>query len=280
MRCAIVSDSTCDVPSEVVQQYGIGIAPAIIEVDGQTFLDGATLNRTQFYEDLPHFRTFPKTAAASPEAFAALYRNAGAPEVISIHLSQRLSAMYSSARIAAEMVRDAVRVHVFDSQTISMGTGWLVVEAAEMAAQGASADAILARLEQLRPRVRVYALLDTLKFTLQKSGRVSALTASIGEMLQIKPLIAVEDGEVRLLERVRLRSRGVEHLVALVKQHPRVRRLAVLYTGPRSDADLALLQAEWHAQVPTAAQWVQLVTPTIGAHLGPRGLGAALLLEA
>ncbi|MCS7089049.1 MAG: DegV family protein [Thermoflexales bacterium] len=278
MRCAIVSDSTCDVPLEVVQRYGIGIAPAIIEVDGQTFLDDVRFSREQFYIDLPSFRTFPKTAAASPETFAELYRKAGAPEVISIHLSQRLSGMYNSARLAAEMVGDAVHVHVFDSQSISMGTGWLVVEAAEMAARGASAAEILTRLTVLRSHTRVYALLDTLKY-LHKSGRVGALTAGLGEMLQIKPLIAVKDGEVHLLERVRLKSRGVERLVALVKQHLRVARLAVLYTGPRSDEDLAMLQAQWQAQVPIEMQWVQLVTPTIGAHLGPRGLGAALLLD-
>lgn len=276
MACAIVSDSTCDVPAALVQRYNIGIAPTVLQIDGQTYYDNVTLTREAFYTGLPTYRTFPKTAAAAPGTFAELYRAAGADEVVSIHLSRKLSGMWASAQVAAQEVADQTRVHVFDSETISMGTGWMVIAAAEMAAQGATAQDILAMLEELRPRTRVYALLSTLKY-LQKGGRVNRLVAGVGELLQIKPLLEVYGGEVHLVERVRLKQRGVTRLQELAFRAPRIERLCVLYTGQGMEADIAHLQACAAQHVPIEQQLVQQVTPGIGAHLGPGGLGFAIV---
>lgn len=276
MACAIVSDSTCDVPAALVQRYRIGIAPTVLQIEGQTHYDNVTLSREAFYAGLPTYRTFPKTAAASPATFAELYRAAGADEVVSIHLSRKLSGMWASAQVAAREVADQVRVHVFDSETISMGTGWMVIAAAEMAAHGASAREILAMLEDMRPRTRVYALLSTLKY-LQKGGRVNRLVAGVGELLQIKPLLAVYGGDVHLVERVRLKQRGIARLLELALSAPRIERLCVLYTGQGMEADVAYLQACAAQRVPIEHQLVQQVTPGIGAHLGPGGLGFAIV---
>ncbi|MCS6774603.1 MAG: DegV family protein [Anaerolineae bacterium] len=276
MACAIVSDSTCDLPAALAQRYRVGIAPTVLQIDGQTYYDNITLTREAFYAGLPTFRNFPKTAAASPEVFVELYRNAGAEEIVSIHLSRKLSAMWTSAQLAAQDVAPHVRVHVFDSETISMGTGWMVLVAAEMAAQGASAEDILAVLEDMRPRTRVYALLSTLKY-LHKGGRVNRVVAGVGELLQIKPLLEVYGGEVHLVERVRLKQRGVARLLELALRAPRIERLCVLYTGQGMEADIAHLQARAAAHVPIEQQLVQQVTPGIGAHLGPGGLGFAIV---
>ncbi len=279
MTVAIVSDSTCDVPRALVERYHIGIAPTLLEIDGRAYRDELDITREQFYADLPRCRTFPKTAAASPETFAALYRACNAQEVISIHLSADLSAMFQSACLAAQMVQEEIRVHVFDSRSISMGTGWHVIAAAELAASGATSAEILAHLQGMRPRTRVYALLDTLTF-LRRSGRVSTLTARIGEALQIKPLLEVRDGHVVQLERVRLRSRGLQRLIALARDLGHLERLCVLYTGAGMEATVRQMQEALSDRVPLAQQLVQQVTPGIGAHLGPGGIGLALVYAA
>ncbi len=276
MTVAVVSDSTCDVPRALVERYRIGVAPTLLQIEGNEYRDELDISRDQFYADLPRYRTFPKTAAASPETFIALYRATGAAEVISIHLSAALSAMFQSATLAAQAVQGEIAVHVFDSRSISMGTGWQVIAAAELASRGASSADILAHLQDMRGRTRVYALLDTLAF-LQRSGRVSALTARIGDVLQIKPLLEVKDGHVISLERVRLKSRGVQKLIALARSFARLERLCVLYTGAGMEETVQMVQESLSDLVPVEQQLVQQVTPGIGAHLGPGGIGVALV---
>ena len=266
----------CDVPGAIVARYRIGIAPTLLQIEGREYRDEVDISRDQFYADLPRYRVLPKTAAASPATFVELYRATGAQTVISIHLSAQLSAMHQSAQLAAQELGSEIAVHVFDSRNISMGTGWQVIAAAEMASRGASVADILAYLAEMRPRVRVYALLDTLTF-LRRSGRVSAITAGIGEALQIKPLLEVKDGRVIQLERARLKERGVQRLIEIARSFDRLERLCVLYTGAGMEATVQRVQEALRDRVPIESQLVQQVTPGIGAHLGPGGIGVALV---
>lgn len=272
----IVTDSTSDVPASFSQQHGIGVAPTVIDIDGTTFYDNVTLSRPDFYRDLPGYRNFPKTAAASPGTFADLYRAAGVSELISIHLSPKFSGMIRAAAIAAEDVKaEGITVHVVDARSLSLGVGWLVMQAAEMAAAGESAPAILKALDDLRTRIKLWVMFDTLK-NLRKGGRVSALTAGLGDLMQIKLMVDIYNDEFHQLDKVRTRSRGIERLIEVVRQAGPTDRLAVVYAG-NIPQDVALVQNRLADIVPLDRQLSIETTPGLGAHTGPFALGVSLV---
>ncbi|MDW8350610.1 MAG: DegV family protein [Anaerolineae bacterium] len=277
----VVTDSTCDVPADTVARLGITVLPMIVEVDGVTHRDGVTLTRQHFYDSLPSYATFPKTAAASPELFADAYRAAradGADAVVSVHIARTVSGVCNAAELAAsDVAGEGISVRVVDSGSMTMGLGWLVITAAEMAQQGASLDEIVAALEAMKQRIRILAMADTLKY-LRKSGRVSLLTAGIGELLQIKLLVELKQGTVTPLDRVRTRRRGVERLLEEVRKTPgRPRCFSIVYTGGEQTGDIELVRRELQPIAPIEPPDPVLVTPVIGAHFGPLGLGVVIV---
>lgn len=174
MSVRIVTDSTCDLPAETISRYGICVVPLYINVGEQGFLDGIDISREEFYEKLPKFPVHPTTAVPSPQKFRALYdslADESATEVLSIHISVSLSAVVNVAHTAAKET-SSIPVTVFDSQQLSLGTGFLVETAARMAAAGSSIAEILSALNAQITRSHVFAVLDTLEF-LKRSGRMN-----------------------------------------------------------------------------------------------------------
>ncbi len=277
----IITDSTADVPADLVARHGIGVIPAILEIEGRTFYDNVTLTRADFYRDLDGYKAFPKTAAASAGSFADLYRATAAGagqegcEIISIHLAPQFSGMIRAAQIAADDVRaEGIQVRVVDSGALSLGVGFQVLAAAELAHTGASVDEISAALERMRPNVHLLVMFDTLK-NLRKGGRVSALTAGIGDLLQLKLLVEVRDAAFHPLDKVRTRGRGLETLIARARGHGPAARLAVLHAGDVG-ADLMRVREALADLVPLADQLVIETGPALGAHTGTRAIGIAL----
>ncbi len=279
----IVTDSTADIPDALAQELGIAVAPALLEIDGNSYLDGVTLTREQFYRDLPTYRDFPKTAAVPIATFTDHYRaaqQAGADEIIGIFLSQKFSGTINAARIAAEAMGEepqnaGLRIHVVESGTVSMGVGWQCIIAAQMAQQGADAATILQHLDDLAKRTIIYLLFDTLKY-LRKGGRVSALTAGVGDLMQIKLLLEIRQGNLNQLDRVRLRARGLDRLVELAAAHGKTEHLSIAYTSSAHDKDLLALQ-ERVAPLCAKPLTVYRVSPVLGAHFGPNGLGVVMV---
>jgi DegV family protein with EDD domain len=277
----VITDSTSDVPEEVARRLGIIVLPMLVEVDGKTHRDGVDLTRQQFYDQLPSYAQFPKTAAASPEVFADAYRAAraaGAEGVVSIHIARTVSGVYNAAELAAnDAAKEGFTVRVVDSGSMTIGLGWQVIAAAEMAKNGASLDAITSTLEAMKPRIRILAMADTLKY-LHKGGRVSSLTAGIGELLKIRLIIELKQGKISQVDRVRSRSRGIQRLIAEAKKLAGIaERLAILYTVGSTDEDLAQLRQALQPLAPIEPAEPVLITPVIGAHFGPGGLGIAVL---
>ncbi|MCX7680649.1 MAG: DegV family protein, partial [Anaerolineae bacterium] len=230
-KVRIVTDSTSDVPSGVAEQLHITVVPAYVQIGNQSYRDApGGLSREDFYARLPTFPVPPTTAVPPAHEFAQVYRalSAEADEVITIVLATSLSGMYSVARLGAKEVPE-VKVHVVDSGQITMGLGWMVIAAAEAAARGESAAEILAMLEQMKPRVRVYAALDTLEY-LRRSGRVGWARARAAALLNIKPLIEVVEGKVRDAGRTRTRQRALDKLVELIRALGPLERLAIIHT--------------------------------------------------
>ena len=187
MTVRIVTDSTCDLPAEVVAQYGIYVVPLYINIGSKDYLDGVDISREEFYRKLPTYPVQPTTAVPSPQKFHAVYEalaDEGASEVLSIHISTALSAVVNVAQLAAKETTSTT-VTVFDSRQLSLGMGFQAETAAKLAQAGCSVAEILVSLNDQIKRTHVAAALDTLQF-LRRSGRMNSVISTIGELLQIK----------------------------------------------------------------------------------------------
>ena len=275
MPVRIVTDSTCDLPADTVSRYGIFVVPLYIHVGNQGFLDGIDITREEFYTKLPTFPVHPTTAVPSPQKFRAMYdalADEGATEVLSIHISVALSAVVDVARVAAQETT-SVPVTVFDSQQLSMGSGFLVEKAAEMAAAGCSMAEILAALNEQIQRSHVFAALDTLEF-LKRSGRMNAFTAQLGSLLQIKPILTMYDGKPGT-ERVRTRERAMKRVLEMLGEVGPIERIAIVHTHALDR--VAELRAQAAHLLPKDNILVADITPVIGVHIGPGAAGFAVV---
>ena len=269
----IVTDSTCDLPAGEISRLGIKVIPLYIHADGRDYLDGIDISRQEFYEKLPQFHNHPRTAVPSQQKFKAMYDSLGdegATEVISIHISETLSATVNVARAAAAETK-SIPVTVVDSRQLSMGIGFLVVKAAELAMAGKTTSEILPVLEDQIKRTQVWAALDTLHF-LQRSGRMNRVVETIGEILQLKPILRMNDG-VSGAERVRTHRKALDRLVDRLEAFAPFERLAILHSNAVEGA-LALKESVRHL-LPDSEVWLEVINPVLGAHLGPGVVGFA-----
>jgi DegV family protein with EDD domain len=275
MSIRIVTDSTCDLPAETISRYGISVVPLYINVGSKGYLDGIDISREDFYSRLPNFPTHPTTAVPSAQKFHAIYEalaEEGASHILSIHISAALSAVADVAQVAAREAT-SVMVTVLDSRQLSLGTGFLVETAAKLAAAGSSITEILAALEQQIKRSHVFAALDTLEF-LKRSGRMNRFVANMGTLLQIKPIMIMNNG-VPSSERVRTRDHATRRVIELLRNLGKLERVAIVHThAPERVAELL----ERAAVLLPAGDILQVdITPVIGAHIGPGAAGFAVV---
>jgi DegV family protein with EDD domain len=272
---AIVTDSTADIPEELIARYELHVVPNILVIDGQSVEDGKGISRREFYSSLPSMKAFPTTATASPGTYQQLYQRLfqeGFSQILSIHAASVLSGIFNAASLAAQTFGECL--HVIDSHYVTLGLGFQVIAAAE-AALHEPLDSILALIEDVRRRVRVIAMLDTLEYV-RRSGRVSWARAHLGDLLQIKPLIELRSGQVHRLGEERTRRKGIERLLKHLRDLGRLERLAILHTNAEEEAQrlVEILRPDLSAQ-PSCVN----VTPIIGAHVGPNGLGFAAVVR-
>lgn len=276
MPVKIVTDSTCDLPSFIIDTFNINVVPLFVNIEGKSYQDGVTLTREAFYRQLPTWKSFPQTAAPGPEHFRRVYQQLlddGAAGVLSIHISESLSLTVNSARKAAKEMDDP-RVVVMDSRQLSLGMGFLVQSAAELAAAGAPIPEIISNLQNKIRRTHVVAMIDTLEF-LQKSGRMNRFMAGVGGILKIKPILKMHDGQPSA-ERVRTRRRAFDRLAKSLAAAP-MERVALVHT--HAPAVAAELRAKISPLLPTGDIWSVDITPVLGAHLGPGAVGLAYISE-
>jgi DegV family protein with EDD domain len=268
----IATDSNCDLPHEIISQYGIPVVPLYVNVGTQSYLDGVQMSRQQFYEGLPSFPAHPTTSVPGIGSFSAAYRQLaaeGATEILSIHIASSLSAIVNVARLAAQETKD-VPVTVFDSGQLTLGTGLLVLAAAKAAAEGRSLAETLPQLEDQASRTHCFAALDTLEF-LRRSGRLTRFQYGMGSMLQVKPLLKMHAGEMEM-ERVRTSNGATGRLIELVTELGLLEELALVHThAPDKAQALRRKAADLFpaGRPPLSAE----VTPVIGAHIGPGAVG-------
>jgi DegV family protein with EDD domain len=272
----LVTDSTADLPDSLNRDVMLEVVPLVVSWDQATYRDKVDLSTEQFYARLSTSKSLPKTGAPSIAAFEDAYRKqlATFAQVVSIDLSAGFSTTVNVARQAAAAV-DPTRVSVVDAGTVTRCLGWIVEEAARLAASGASATEIIDAVERLRPRVRLFAILSTLEF-LQRGGRIGRAAALAGTLLNVKPILEVRDGEVRPVERVRTLNGAVRRLVELVVSAGPVERLAVMHGAAASSA--VQLEQQLQPHFPQLHIEHGEIGAVLGVHAGPGVFGAAMLL--
>ena len=280
-RVAIFTDSASDLDPADAAAEGIGIVPLLVTFGSDTYKAGVEMSTADFWErmtapDAP----FPKTAASSPGDFKEAYEaafTAGAEAIVSVHVAGTLSGTIKSAQIARDMLPDR-EIHVVDSRGASMAEGILARMAVELAAEGRSAEEIAEILESRTDDMVIYLALETLEY-LKKGGRIGGAQAAIGTLLSVKPIIRVKDGMVDTIDKVRTRSKARERMIELITERP-IERLAVLHT---ISPDVEAFRNEVLTRSPGLAAsdvTIDLVGASVGPHLGPGCVGAAVLYRA
>jgi DegV family protein with EDD domain len=278
-QIAFVTDSASDLDPAIAAARGIRIVPLVVTFGSDTYRAGVDLSTEQFWQrmtapDAP----FPKTAASSPGDVKAVYDAAfagGAEAIVSVHVAGTLSGAIKSAEIARSMLPDR-EIHVVDSQGASMAESILVFMGQEMADRGQSAAEIAETLRYRADDLRMYVSLETLEY-LKKGGRISGAQAAIGTLLSVKPIIAVEAGKVETADKPRTRSKSRERCIELITARP-IERVAILHTMA---PDVEEFRAELirRAGLDPAAVSVTIVGPSVGPHLCPGCVGAAVLYQ-
>ncbi|MDI7276998.1 MAG: DegV family protein [Anaerolineae bacterium] len=270
----IVTDSTSDLPPELARRLDITVIPCQIHFRNETYREGVDITRLELYQRL-RAGDLARTSQPAVGVFAESYRELlqdGRP-IVSIHLASRLSGVYSTAWSAAQEV-DPERICVVDTQQVSMCSGWVAVHAAEAAQEGASSADILRLVRSMLPRLRLYAVIDDLRF-LQRSGRVSWAGSLLGNLLTIKPIVVLEEGRVDLAEKARSLTRGLDRVLSLATSPGPLEHVAVLHAGAPQAA--GYLEERMARMVPREQMVVCEAGGIITAHAGPGAAGLACL---
>lgn len=278
-RVVVVTDSTANVPADLVQRLDIRVVPILLALNGQTFRDGVDITSGEVYHLQRTSKILPTTSAPSVGDFLRIYAAAAkdASGILSVHLSPTLSAIYSVAVTASQLV-DGVPIRHLDCHTAAMGQGFVALEAARAAAKGADLDAVEARAKEVAGKMNLLATIDTLEY-LHRGGRIGGAAALVGTLLQIKPVLYVADGHVDVFAKPRTKSRAIRLMLEeVVKQADnRLLHAAILHADVPEEAEA--LRQKVIEQSDCAELYITELTPVMGAHTGPGVLGIAFWAE-
>jgi len=271
---AIVTDSTSDIPRELAEKYGVSVVPLSVVHEGVIYRDGVDLTPEQFYPMLEKAKDLPTTSQPSPSQFIEVFKPLieSGKQVLSFHISRVLSGTANSARLAAEQVA-AGRIHVVDSGTVSYGIAAQAIEAARLAMQGLSASAILERISRLKDHTKVLFSLSTLDYA-YKGGRIGKISSLLGNLLNIKPIAYIQDGEYVIIRKVRSMKQVIAGMLDFLVDifGERKVRLAVGHTQALDVAKMLLEQAVELLNVADEPVLFE-IGPVVGTYAGPGAVG-------
>jgi DegV family protein with EDD domain len=278
-RIAFVTDSTAAVPEDQVREHDVTVVPLQVIFGTESFRDGVDLTQDQFFERLKAAKNLPTTSQPSVADFEEAYRklldDPNVDSIISIHLSSRLpSGTYSSATQAAERLSEGTqkKISVIDSHSAYMGEGIMVLNASRASKEGKSHDDIVKMVEEMRPKVRVLLLVDTLEY-LARGGRIGGAQAFLGGLLNIKPILQVKEGRVEPLERVRSRRKAMERLVEIAAEATKGKRCQIAVGHAQSPEDAETLSKMIREKMDVAEEFKSELGPVLSTHTGPGVLG-------
>jgi DegV family protein with EDD domain len=272
----IATDSTCDVPAGLFQELGITVVPINIQFGTESYEDGITIDHATFYRKIEEKGILPATSQPSVGQFEQYYRQlaaAGATDIISIHVTAKLSGTLQSAKLAKEMLAGQVAVHPFDSACGSAGLGFMTMEAARMAKAGKSVAEILARMETMRSRMNIILTLKDLRFA-EMSGRVGKLQSSLASLLDLKPIVLLEGGLIDVVEKVRTRRKAIDRMIEMMTKRIGTLapiNLAAIHAQALDQGQELLDQAK--ALFNCQETFLTDLTSSLVVHFGPGTLG-------
>lgn len=275
----IITDTTAGLPRELTKQLGLPVIPQYVIFGEKSYRDDTELNTESFLKLLKESKQLPKTAAPSPELYMPYFQQAAekGEAVIVITPSEKVSGTYNSAMTASrEFLAGDIRV--IDSRTIAGNLGTLSILAHELAQAGKTADEIEAKIKELIPRGRTYFLIDTLEY-LQKGGRIGGAKALLGELLQVKPILQIKDGQVAPFDQERTKKRALTKLVEIVSEEVRAStdpQLCVMHVD--AEADARSLAATLSSKLNLVKVPLYELPPAIVVHAGPKTLAVGFFV--
>ena len=275
MAIRIVTDSCADLPPQLAEEVGVTVLPCYVVVGDVTYRDGVDLSHDEFYDLLRSTPRLPTTAQPSAANFQGVYEEllGQGHQVLSIHVSGKLSGTVNSAHQAKAAIGESAPIEIIDSLLASMPQGLVVLAAAQLAGQGYAYEQLADQVREDLPLTHGIFLIDTLEY-LQKGGRIGKAQAFVGSVLSVKPILKLQDGEAHPVERPRNRERAIRRLLELVRELAPVRQLAVMHnTEPERAEDLRQRLSD---MLPEDQVLIGRFGPTLGTYLGPKALGVAL----
>lgn len=271
----IITDSTAEISPELAASLGIIVLPLTIQLGNKTYREGLDLTSKEFFSKLVRTNAAPvlnpPPVAQFEQTLDELMKETD--EIVAIVNSSKLTRTFHNAQRAASPLMGRAKIRIIDSQLISTGLGMVVTQAARAAQQGADVEQVVRLARGLIPRTYIAAFADTLDY-LERSGRIRKAQAILGTMLNIKPLLIFEEGEIVVLEKVRTRAKAVEKLVEFIIEFTRIEKMDVLHST--TPEDVALLIEQVNLQLPNLDMKVEIYGPSLGAFLGPGALGVVV----
>ena len=270
MAVRIVTDSTADIPLDVAEKLGITIVPLTVFFGEEAFLDGVELDNAGFYRKLQTSKDLPRTSQPAPARFQEAYTrliDEGADGILSVHLSSKLSGTYQSACTARDSLPASARqipIEVIDSKSISVGMSYSIMQAAEEARQGVALDALKAHVLDRLARSHILAILDTLEYV-RRGGRIGGARALLGNMLSVKPIVGLKDGEVVPVEQPRTRSKAYARVAQLLAEQGKIEHVSIAEASEDVGQQLAdAVKTVYKGDLP-----IYRLGAVLGTHTGP-----------
>lgn len=273
-KTIIVTDSTADLTPSEIKEYGIQVVPMNIHFGKGSFKDDGPFSRERFFSKLANSPIRPTTSSPTISDFREVYEKTArkADSIISIHISRKLSDAFRRAQHAADMMLGRCRIHVIDSEVASLGLGLLVKHAAKMAQREEPFEEIIRTLRGMIDHVYVVFFVESLDY-LEKGGRIGKAQALLGTMLNIKPMLILEEGEIEPLEKVRTRARAIEKLADFVAEFGHIESITIMHNqSPNEELELLMERIETVRREKVKVDVAQY-GPILAAHIGPDAVG-------
>lgn len=269
----IITDSTAYLTKEEIEKYHIKVVPLTVNFQGKEFLEGRPGEFEDFFRNLKESKDFPTTSQPSTGEFAKVFKEAigEGKEVIAILISSNLSGTYNSATLGAEM-SDSRKISVIDSKTTVANLKYFVLKAKELSDQGKSKEEIVAHIEEQKKKMGLYLTVDTLEY-LRKGGRLSNAGAMVGNLLNIRPIIKVQDGKLESVGKVRGKKKALEMMIQDIPKDAKIISIPHIFNLEEAEEVQKAIQERF----PEARVSIEVLGPVIGAHLGPKALGICSL---
>lgn len=276
-KIAFITDSTAYIPKDLTTQYQITVLPQILIWGDETFEDGVDITPDEFYKRLATAKTMPSSSQVPIPRMKQAFEeslNAGYEAVIGVFLSSKLSGTLQSAYQAREMMGNAAeKIHIVDSYSTAMGLGFQVLGAARAATAGAGVKECLSEIERIKEQNGVYFAVDTLEF-LHRGGRIGGAQRLLGTMLNLKPVLAIENGQVEAIEKVRTKRKALNRVLEIVLDEVAGKsniRIATLHANAIDEARMLLDKAA--QEISPVESILTDVSPVVGTHAGPGVVG-------